>query len=247
MNRQTFSNLKLAFFDIDGTLIRRIPDGKMGLKSQSFNYAINKTFGVNINYMEILGKKIFGLTDRSIVRQTLKAAGIDDRAYHEKQKELFDNINSYFDERAPLTLNREYYVIAGVENLLNDLRSDGIRLGLVTGNIKRHADWKVNAVGLEKFFDTGAFGDDAEARADILKIAINRNDNIDRKSICHFGDSPADLEAARANNIKGVAISDAGGGTHTRDELQMAEYGLIVDSWNDLPTIQEYLGDGDLE
>src|SRR5512136_2950138 len=93
-----FTRLKLAFFDIDGTLVRRDFKGTLSLKSRCFNYAIETVFGLKgVDYTKILGKKLFAMTDKSIFRNTLIELGIDEEKYVSKESELFDAANSYFD------------------------------------------------------------------------------------------------------------------------------------------------------
>ncbi len=242
MTHGLFPNLKLAFFDIDGTLIRRRFDGTLSLKSRTFNFATEKVFGLKgFDYTQILGKRIFGLTDRSIIKVTLAQLGIDDAEYHAREAALFEAIDEYFEEHVDREKKTGYHPVPGIEDFLEILRSNGIRLGLVTGNIKRHADWKMEICGFNGIFTTGGFGEDAELRPDIMRMAIRRNPDMPLDSICHFGDSPPDLLAARDCAIKAVAITVLGGGTHTRPELEETEYGLVIDSWEDIDTIFEYL------
>ncbi len=233
--------MKLAFFDIDGTLIRRDFDGTLSLKSRSFNYGIKKAYDLDIDYTKILGKRIFGLTDRSIIKKTLAEIGIDSKRYYDGEDRLFDAIDEYFEKNYPHENNGGYHQLPGIRNFLQILIANGTRLGLVTGNIKKHSDWKLDIAGLNDLFTTGGYGEDAEERWEIMSCAIKRNSDIDQHNICHFGDSPPDLEAAQKCSIKAVAITDKGGGTHSRDELQSVGYGLLIDSWNQIDQIRDYL------
>ena len=242
MSDALFENLKLAFFDIDGTLIRRRFDGALSLKSRAFNYATEKVFGLTgIDYTKILGKRIFGLTDRSIIKITLQQLGIANDVYHAREIRLFDAIDEYFEENIGLEKSSGYHPVPGVSDFLDLLRSHNIRLGLVTGNIKKHADWKMMICGFDGIFTTGGFGEDAELRPDIMRMGIRRNPDIPLDNICHFGDSPPDLLAAHECGIKAVAITTLGGGTHTRPELEETGYGLIIDSWSEVDLISDYL------
>lgn len=235
-------NLKLCFFDIDGTLIRRSGKGGQSLKTRSINYALETVFGIEgIDYMSILGKRIYGMTDSLIMRAAVAQHGIDTDRYRRKEPELFKSIDRYFDAHLERGGNNDYVRISGVVEFLDYLKTQNIRLGLVTGNIKKHSDWKMINVGFDSYFETGAFGDDADERWKILTIALSRNDDIPVQSICHFGDSPADLDAARRCGIKAVAICDKGGGTHSREELEEVGFGIIIDSWHERDIMEEYL------
>jgi phosphoglycolate phosphatase-like HAD superfamily hydrolase len=242
MEAQLFGNLKLAFFDIDGTLMHRHFDGTLSLKSRAFNYATERVFGLRgFDYTKILGKRIFGLTDRSIIKVTLQQIGIDEGEYYHHENQLFKTIDEYFEKNIELEKNSGYRPNPGVEEFLRLLANSGIRLGLVTGNIKKHADWKMQICGFDGLFTTGGFGEDAEHRPEIMQIGIDRNSEIPIDQICHFGDSPPDLMAARECGIRAVANTASGGGTHTRFELEEVGYGLVIDSWKEVRAIVEYL------
>ena len=241
MGTAVFSRIRLAFFDVDGTLIRRDYSGSLSLKTRAFNFAAETVFGLKgFNYTKILGRRIFGLTDRSIIKTTLSRLGMSAEDYHEKEERLFLAIDEYFEKHMANEKDAGYFPVPGVIDFLEMLRSENIRLGLVTGNIKKHALWKLQICGFDNFFSTGGFGEDAELRSDILKTAITRNQDISIESICHFGDSPADLIAARECGIRAVALSSQGGGTHTREELAQVGYGLIIDSWSDRTGLADY-------
>jgi beta-phosphoglucomutase-like phosphatase (HAD superfamily) len=243
MTPNEFGKLKLAFFDIDGTLIRRdFQPGNLSLKSRAFNYATETVFGLKgFDYTQILGKRIFGLTDRSILKTTLLGIGIKESEYQAKEDELFLAIDDYFERHVNSETETGYYPLPKIKEFLEKLKAAGIQMGLVTGNIKKHTDWKLKICGLEEYFTTGGFGEDAEHRTDIMRVGIRRNPDIQLDSFCHFGDSPPDLMAARECQIKAVAITDLGGGTHFREELEEINYGLVIDSWSEINAIAKYL------
>lgn len=242
VNMMTFPNLKLAFFDIDGTLLRRDFDGTLSLKSRAFNHAVATIFGVKgADYTRVLGKRLYGLTDKLILKTFLAELGIAEDSYYSRENNLFLAIDEYFLQNHNASDIAGYYPLPGVIDFLKLLKAENIRLGLVTGNIRKHSLWKLEPAGLYDYFATGGFGDDAETRREIMSIAIGRNPDIDLDQICHFGDSPADLESARDCHIKAVAITDIGGGTHSRDELKAVGHGLIIDSWTALDQIAGYL------
>jgi len=235
-------NLRLAFFDVDGTLIWRKSDDGISLKSASFNYALNTVFGLkNISYLSILGKRLYGLTDRSILKMTLIELGFSESHYYDNEDRLFKAADEYFERNLKTLKEFQYNPNPGVREFLNRLKEQNVRLGLVTGNIKKHSDWKMKGVGFDGFFTTGAFGEDGEDRIAIMSVALERNRDIAVSSICHFGDSPLDLSAAAKLGIRCVALTKNGGGTHSREELEAVGYGLVIDSWNEVDRILEYL------
>ena len=47
--------------------------------------------------------------------------------------------------------------------------------------------------------------------------------------------------AASKFGIRCVALTDKGGGTHTREELESVGHGLVIDSWSEIAKIKRYL------
>jgi len=235
-------NIDLAFFDIDGTIIWRINKKGVNLKSRCFNYALNSVFDLDdINYLEILGKQIYGQTDRSILKLTLQEIGYSADDYYQNEVKLFEAVDEYFERYQQKLQFNQYKRIEGAFEILEIFKKRNIRLGLITGNIKKHSDWKMKGVGFDKLFTTGGFGDDGETRDQIMKSALERNINIPINKICHFGDSPQDILAAKNCGLKVVAISDKGGGTHSREELAEIDYGYIINNWFEIDKIKSYL------
>ena len=237
---------RVATFDLDRTLVRRIPD-KTSIKVEAFDNALNKVFRLNgIKYLKCLGPELYGMTDRPIVRSVLRNCGITDAEIAAHIDEVFAEIKRYFEAHRQQSSAYSYELLPGIRDLLGQMKAARVKIGLATGNMALLAWWKVEGFGLREFFTFGGFGDDAEDRAAIIKIALKRSraqygqaENGFRA--WHFGDSIADIEAARAANVTSVAISAAGGGTHTKEDLLAAGAGLVVDSWSDREKIMSFL------
>jgi len=235
-------NLRLGFFDIDGTLIHRGRREGKSLKTRSINHAMQTVFEIEgIDYISILGKRIYGMTDISIMKSALAEYKVEETCFYENIERLFAEIDRYFEAHLAAKEDNEYSRLPAISGFLERLRKKEVRLGLVTGNIKKHSDWKMKNAGFDNYFSTGAYGEDAENRWEIMSVAIERNSDIPLGSICHFGDSPSDLEAASRCGIRAVGICDRGGGTHSRIELEKTGYGLVIDSWEEIGLIERYL------
>ena len=98
----------------------------------------------------------------------------------------------------------------GVQALLERLARHEILLGLVTGNLTRIGWHKLERAGLRDYFRFGAFGDMASTRAGLARAAIRearRRGWIERSApVSLVGDSPSDIEAARRNGIRAIAV-----------------------------------------
>ena len=112
-------NIDLAFFDIDGTIIWRINKKGVNLKSRCFNYALNSVFDLDdINYLEILGKQIYGQTDRSILKLTLQEIGYSADDYYQNEVKLFEAVDEYFERYQQKLQFNQYKRIEGAFEIL---------------------------------------------------------------------------------------------------------------------------------
>ena len=82
---------------------------------------------------------------------------------------------------------------------------------LVTGNIQKGARLKLKKFNLHKYFSCGGYGDSAASRKKIVEHAIFTSEKFFNKkflkqNIFLFGDTKADMQSAKQNNIKPVLI-----------------------------------------
>ena len=115
-------------------------------------------------------------------------------------------------------------VIVGVRPVLRRLKQKGAVLGLISGGVGEIVWEKMRRARLKQFFVVGAFGDEAEERVELVRLAMDEADKLmgrkfDKDEAWVVGDTPRDIEAAKANGVKVVAVAS---GPYTRDEL--AEY-----------------------
>jgi len=234
---------RVATFDLDRTLVRRKPD-KNSIKVQAFDHGLNKVFRLDgIKYLDCLGPELYGMTDRPIVRRVLRLCGIPEAEIAARIDDVFTEIIRYFEAHRTQSSAESYETLPGIRELLAQFKAAGIITGLATGNMARFAWWKVEGLGLKGYFAFGGFGDDAEERAAIIKIALGRSPIEDGSRAWHFGDSKADVEAAKANGAKAATITAAGGGTLEAADLAMAGADLVVDSWREIDRIMRHLAE----
>jgi phosphoglycolate phosphatase-like HAD superfamily hydrolase len=94
-------------------------------------------------------------------------------------------------------------------------------LGLLTGNIERGAQLKLSHYGVWDFFEFGAFADDHVDRNKLGPVAQSRavekhGISFDARDVYVLGDTPRDIDCARAAGFVAVAIATGSYGT---DEL----------------------------
>jgi phosphoglycolate phosphatase-like HAD superfamily hydrolase len=104
---------------------------------------------------------------------------------------------------------------------------------LVTGNVEPIAYEKLDAQGLADYFPVGAFGSDHAERNRLPALATRRARKHaghafrpDRHTVI-VGDTPHDIECARAAGAQAVAVST---GRYSRDELSQHDPDMLFDT-----------------
>lgn len=217
---------RLLLFDIDGTLIStggRAREMMVGATEEIFQRNIRFNF-----------KDFAGSTDRKIVRTLIL-----------KNRLLTDNIDKAIERILSryLELLKDGFAasgvvkpLPGVEYLLEQISNDPrFALGLVTGNIEAGARAKLQPVNLNRFFPAGAFGNDAVDRNLLPPIAIQRAQQYYRETFYPgdtwiIGDTPRDIECARFNRLRSMAV---GTGGWTSADLEAHQPDLIFNNLSD--------------
>ena len=134
----------------------------------------------------------------------------------------------------------------GVLELLDALRQrDDVVLGLLTGNYGPAAELKLDAAGIPSaWFRVTAFGDEADSRPALVPVALERYRELDGVAldpsrIVVIGDTPRDVECARANGCLAFAVAT---GYHSVDDLSDAGAHRAVDDLSDPARLYRFLG-----
>jgi phosphoglycolate phosphatase len=226
----------LLLFDIDGTLIRGAPRAHQ----QAMLAAVTEVYGVTFDGEENPVRAVVpnGKTDRQIVREMLLPRGVDDAAI-DAGFERFERLSCEHHSlsRDAVLTEEESERTAAV---LRTLAEDGHTLALLTGNLEPIARHKMDLAGLGDFFapGLGGFGSDAEARPELVPIARRRagRDGRDypREDTVVIGDTPLDIAAAHADDVRAVGIAGFG---YTSDDLLAAGADAVVDDLDELPAV----------
>jgi phosphoglycolate phosphatase len=200
---------KLLLFDIDGTLLLTGRAGEHALR-----VAFKERFGVDDDLSSI---SFAGSTDGAIARQMF--APYDIPPTPENIADLFDGYVHHLALELP---RREGTVLPGIVALLEALhgREDCV-LGLLTGNIAKGAELKLSHYGVWDFFEFGAFADDHVDRNKLGPVAHARavekhGSSFEAEDVFVLGDTPRDIDCARAAGFVAVAIAT---GSYGKDEL----------------------------
>ena len=232
----------LVLFDIDGTLLRRLPAGETGrkrsIKEEAFMRTVKQLWSVDGGfYTSVIGTNLEGMTDMAIMVRLAGGMGVDTGQVRCRIEEvkmvLIEEFEKLVKKHAPA---HEYVVLPGTEDLLGELKARKTKLGLATGNLEYFARYKLKLMKLDQYFALGAFGDHSFDRGEIVKKVLE--EGAEEKSFL-VGDTPADIEAAQSCGIGAIAVATGG---YTSEELAVCSPELLVESLTEKDRILEYLG-----
>ncbi len=191
----------LVLFDIDGTLVRRAgPHHREALIEAARRVTGLETTTENV--------PVVGMLDGDILTQMLRNAGASGALIRRTMAPMMEQAQRIYAGRCP-DLRRK--VCPGARMLLYRLSRRGVITGLVTGNLTRIGWKKMERAGLRKYLRFGAFAELARDRAGLVRIAVRQARKegwIDPGSpIALIGDHPNDINAAKANGIRSIAVA----------------------------------------
>jgi phosphoglycolate phosphatase-like HAD superfamily hydrolase len=170
------------------------------------------------------GIRVAGGTDRALARAMLRRAGVDD-----DDPTIERLLRCYLAHLEDVLRTRRYHPIGDVARIVASLRERGAVVGAATGNLREGARLKLSSAGLAHAFDLsfGGYGDDAEPRAEIVRVAAARCGAGPDTMLVVVGDTRFDVEAGRAAGARvvGVATND-----ESRAELEEAGADAIVET-----------------
>jgi phosphoglycolate phosphatase-like HAD superfamily hydrolase len=216
-------NMNICLFDIDGTLISSGGAGKRALE-----LALTHAFGVE-HIIEKL--QLSGRTDRAIIRDMFRFAGIADTP-----ENLRRMIEAYLSCLPNCLAGHKGMVLPGIVALLQELAGrESVALGLLTGNIREGARVKLGHYRLYEHFAFGAFGDEHFDRDDVAREAAQVIEqqfgkDVIRQRIWVIGDTPFDVRCARAIGARAVAVAT---GWHPLEELERTRPDILVQDLSD--------------
>jgi HAD superfamily hydrolase (TIGR01549 family) len=118
-------------------------------------------------------------------------------------------------------------LVEGARESLARLHEAGLSQGIVTSGERRRVSGELEALGIAGFFATTVFGGDTQNRKphpEALLLALGRL-GVDATRAAYVGDSPEDIEMARAADVYSVGIP---GGFPNRKELQASRPDLLA-------------------
>jgi len=218
---------KLVLFDIDGTLIA----GKHG-HAKSYSDAIKAIHNIDF---EVDWRGVQGMTDQQILTECLLKKGISKEIIQENMDKYMIEMEKSFNKSIA---DNSIYPLEGVKELIIRLKSGGVFLGLVTGNLVSIAQTKLEKLNLWKYFDVGGFGSDDIDRTNLVKLAIRRAEkNFNFKfdnNVFLFGDAPQDIKAAKDAGVQAIGVTT---GIYSKEDLSKQNPDYILEDLTDIKRI----------
>ncbi|MCY4145102.1 MAG: haloacid dehalogenase-like hydrolase [Chloroflexi bacterium] len=194
--------MKLVLFDIDGTLLI-----SQGIGREAKRRAMTERFGTigDLDNYDFGGQTDWGILAALLAPHGYSSADIGTEIL-QYQAAMARHMNavraSYRADALPDALE-----------LLAALRARAdVLLGIVSGNTRATAQIKLEMAGFDPaHFPIGAYGHESPRRADLTRLALRRAQQQARQAfaprdIFVIGDTPADIQAARAIDAVAVAV-----------------------------------------
>ena len=220
----------LMLFDIDGTLVQ-------GAKChyQAYVEGVKKFYSMEdyIGSVNAAGK-----SDQLILQEILTLGGLTTEEIQGNFQNCLDFMTDYYLKNVQYENIR---VLDGINELLEKLKQENVLLGLVTGNLEPIAYAKLGRAGLDGYFSFGGFGSDNADRSLMVKKALTiakSQFGFNGDKIFVIGDTPRDVEAAQAYNLKTIAVAT---GMYSTEELRDCGADYVMENFKNRDEILEIL------
>ncbi len=223
----------IVLFDIDGTLV-----STGGLAREAMQQAVREHYGDAVTFAFSFG----GMTDLSIMRRGLQAQELPfERPRVDAALRRYVELLSRSLDGAPLhhrCYDHALQIVTAVAE------TPGVAAGIGTGNIEPGARLKLAPLGFNPLLRFGGFGEDGEARADLIAAGATRGADVlgcplHDCALIIVGDTPHDVTAAHANG--GICIAVATG-TASRAQLVAAGADVVFDNLGQAGVLEAILG-----
>jgi phosphoglycolate phosphatase len=213
-----------VLFDIDGTLI-----STGGAGAVAWQHAFERLHGIPADIAQFTDA---GMTDPEVGRLTFSRVLGRDPTYCELEALLAKRL-----EFLPQAIAEapHYRVLPGVERLLPELVEAGYLVGLTTGGTEPAARVKLGRADLNGYFSFGGYGSDSADRAELTACGVARAGELhgrplERHECLVVGDTPLDIEAARAAGATSVGVASR---KFSAGELRAAGADHVLESLED--------------
>ncbi|HEV7550400.1 MAG TPA: HAD family hydrolase [Candidatus Angelobacter sp.] len=219
-------------FDIDGTLL----NSHDAVHYFAFHNAVRAVLGIEAS---VDGIPVHGNTDVGILRAVLQRAGLTNDAIDASMPKITAYMCTEVER------NREQLrpeLCPSILEIVSYLLAQGKLLGAASGNLEPIGWLKLEKAGLRQMFAFGSFSFPRESRADIFQHGVDlaRQRLGPDASVTVVGDTPSDVQAARAIGVPVITLATGIFGfddlkAHNPDACFGCGTDLLAFSLNSLP------------
>jgi pyrophosphatase PpaX len=179
---------KAVVFDLDGTLVDSVE-----LITVSFQHAIREVLGREMSREEAVTWVGRPLREQMVLFSPEHADELV-KVYREFNHREHDRMLTLYD---------------GILNLLARLETAGAKVGLVTSKSRETTQMAFDLTGIESYFDATVCSDESSGNKPSPDPIIRCLDllEVDAVEAAYVGDSPADMQAARAAGVDAIAVT----------------------------------------
>lgn len=230
--------MKVALFDIDGTILLAHGAGRRALERALL--AVTGTIGPG-------GQHYAGKTDGQIVREAMRASGFSEADIDARMPDILERYVGGLDAELASREHEAARVLPGVHAVLDACHAhERVVLGLLTGNLVTGAHRKLRAVQVDPDrFVVGAFGSDHEERPALAALARTRAaSHLGRDLLAShcvvIGDTPADVACGQAIGARTIAVAT---GNFSADELRRCDPHVVFADLSDTAAVMDAILD----
>ena len=197
--RRRWDEYDAYLVDIDGTLL----NCSDAVHYFAFCDTLTMVAGRPLNLDGVIAH---GNTDVGILRDAFKLAEVPEDVWRSRLPEAKKNMCAFVErEKHGLCAT----ALPLVSEVLRHLKARGGVLGVATGNLEAIGRLKLQHCGLLEHFDFGGYSDHFEYRADVFRAALQQAHALagDSAAVCVVGDTPSDIQAAKANGLDVIAVA----------------------------------------
>jgi phosphoglycolate phosphatase-like HAD superfamily hydrolase len=226
--------MHMILFDIDGTLV--LKQSTDANERERFRRAIVEEVGIS---PPTEPWRYDGMVDPQICRLLLIDIGLSENAAAEHLQRVIERVGQTY-----IAMEKHPVLNDGVGDLLKILSvSSKHKLGVLTGNLSVVAEEKLRLTGIRAYFGETFYSDEYFERGDLVRDAIHKCARRYRlrgnESVTIVGDTPRDMQAAKSNGAKSVAVAT---GFFSESELAAAGADAVFRSLSPCDDLLEVLG-----
>jgi pyrophosphatase PpaX len=204
-------------FDLDGTIVDSVE-----LIIVSFQHAMREVLGKEVSRKESIAYVGRPLREQMVIFCPERADELV-TSYREFNHREHDRMLSLYE---------------GILPLLDRLQKAGVKLGLVTSKSRPTTQMAFDLTGIEHYFGSTICSDESPGNKpspDPILLCLERLE-VSPDDAAYVGDSPADIQAARAAGVEAIGVT---WGVFDADTLAAEKPGRLVHT---IPELAEVLG-----